>query len=193
MKLLFIIFIILYYFYYNKKLVEGLIVNDKKIELNTDDSIYEICPDKNQNNIMLNNYHKKENKITPKPKGFYSYMLDTSGRKIDNYFDPPICEDKKEFKTQDYFINNKLVDCLPLPHGNCDALNNNHHKKNNYKNNMLPLEDPFYSHANVGESYRIIFDEGINEKIKEVHFKNELENKEIIDIIENIKKNEMLF
>lgn len=190
MKLLFIMFIILYYFYYNKKIVEGLKVNDKKTKLNTNGNIYEVCPDKNQNNNMLNNYHKKENKITPTPKGFYSHMLDTSGRKIDNYFDTPICKDKKEFEPRDYFINNKLVDCLPLPHGKCDGLNNNHHKKNNYENNMLPLEDPFYSHANVGESYKIISDKSLIEKIKASHLKNVLKSKEIHDIVKNIKNNE---
>ena len=213
MKILLIILVIIYYFFRNQELIEGLIVIggdkinnkinnewkkftrnfDKNNKLSLNNTIYEVCADKDNENIILNDYYKKENDVNPQPKGFYSYMLDTAGRKEDNYFDPPICKNKREFKKNDYFINNKLVDCLPLPHGKCDSLNNNHNKKNNYKENRLPLEDPFYLHSNVGENYRITFDKRIIESIENAHINNELENEEIYNMIENIKNKETEF
>ena len=162
MKLIFFLVILLIYLIYN---FEGFSVND---------NIYDFCP--NKYNKMMNNYKLKKNDIKPLPVGFYSSILNVGGARNERrYLDPPICVEEHDF-LNDYFINNKITDCLPHPR-NCDGIGNNIDAKKIYKNNRLPLIDPFDRYGVVGKDYGILYEQGIQDKFLLLHDENEEEIK----------------
>lgn len=153
-------------------------------ETNVNDFVYKICPNKYNN--IANDYKINYNPIKKEPIGFYSSILEAGGiRDKKRYLSPPICVEKHDFVT-DYWINNKLVDCPALPHGNCDTINSNG-SKDLYKDYKEPLFDPFYPHSDVGKNYSIIYPEQEREKFIELHIKNEMDTEKIYNEMKRIK------
>ncbi len=178
MKRLFLLSLIIFLYFCYKK-VEGY-----SNETIVDDFVYEICP--NTYNNMNNDYKIKLNPIKKVPIGFYSDILEAGGaRNKRRYLEPPICVKSHEF-VPDYWINNKLVDCPALPHGNCDTINSNG-SKHLYRDYKQPLFDPFYPHSDVGKNYAIIYPEEEQKKFIKLHVENEIDSERLYNEMERIK------
>ena len=157
-----------------------------------DNTIYQVCSNK-YNNID-NNYLVKTNNVSPLPVGFYSSLLNVGGARGDRrYLEAPICEGSQAFNNN-YFINNKLTDCLEEK-SNCDKTNNgnvNDNGKGNrtYKREFTdPIKNPYELHVSPEE---IVYNDteieyhGINKYIPEYNTTNFSTN-ECTDKISNCK------
>jgi len=183
MKKIFLLALLIFLYFCYKK-VEGYTDNNTIV----DDVIYDVCP--NTFNKMNNDYKIKINKIAAPPVGFYSDILETGGARDERrYLAPPICVKEHEF-VPDYFINNRIVDCPPLPM-KCDGINANASNKDIYKDNKEGLEDPFYPYEKVGKNYKILYPEEEQKKFILLHIENEIELDKEMQHIKHHHDNEL--
>ena len=148
-----------------------LFINITTEGFKNDNTTYKVC--RNKYNNMDNNYLLKENDVSPLPVGFYSSLLNEGGARDEHrYLEPPICSTDHSF-SNNYFTNNKLVDCPDLP-GNCTTFSNIS-KKDIYKDDVKLLDDPKFLEGKVNENIRILYDDKIVSNILSVHMLNEEE------------------